>query len=142
MAQAPILVPLGESSAGFEALALAGALARLRKTTVYAIHVIEVARALPLNAEMEFEARLGEQLLRRAEEAARKGEFLLQRALLQSRQAGQAIVDEAHTQHAGTIILGVEAPSSPDDDALGETASYVVKHARCQVIVVREAARE
>jgi len=142
MAQAPFLVPLNDSPAAYEALQLAGSLARLQKTFVYAVHVIEVARSLPLNAEMELEAHLGEHLLRRAEDMAKRGEFTLERELLQSRLAGEAIVDEANARHASAIVLGIPRRLAHDQGSLGATTEYVLKHARSRVIVVREAAAE
>jgi nucleotide-binding universal stress UspA family protein len=142
MAQAPFLVALSDTPAAYEALALAGSLARLQKTFVYGVHVIEVARSLPLNAEMEIEAHRGEQLLRRADDMAKRAEFPLERELLQSRQAGEAIVDEAATRHAAAIVLGVPMRHSFGELSLGRTAAYVLKHATCRVIVVREAASE
>ena len=142
MAQAPYLVPLNDSPAAYEALALAGTLARLHKTSVYAVHVIEVARALPLNAEMEIEAHHGEHLLRRAEDIARRGEFTLERELLQSRQAGEAIVDEAKSRRVAAIVLGIPVRHSYGDLNIGRTTTFVLRHAISQVIVVREAASE
>lgn len=142
MAQTPYLVPLSDTPAAYSALELAGSLAKLQKTFVYAVHVIEVARALPLNAEMEIEAHHGEHLLRRAEDIAKRHEFTLQRELLQSRQAGEAIVDEAHTRHVAAIVLGIPMRRNFGEVDLGRTAAYVLKHARTKVIVVREAAAD
>ena len=143
MAEAgPILVPINDSPASLEALAAAGSIARARKAGVVVIHVIEVVRSLPVNAEMEWEARRGEQLLRQAEEVAKEGSFSIRGELLQSRQAGQAIVDEAHAQHAQSIVLGLRFRRVVGDYELGHTASYVLKHARCPVWLLREAVRD
>ncbi|GAG52147.1 unnamed protein product, partial [marine sediment metagenome] len=62
-----ILVPVDGSQAGLEALALACLLARRNKGRVYAVYVIEVARTLPLDADLSPEAREGEEVLARAE---------------------------------------------------------------------------
>ena len=64
------LVPIVNSPASLEAVAIACAQEKTRKGKVVVVHIIEVLRSLPLNAEMEAEARRGEQLLRRAEEIA------------------------------------------------------------------------
>lgn len=138
--QSPILVPISDAASGFEALRLAGLLARVRKVPVHVVHVIEVALSLPLNAAMESEARRGEHLLRRAEDVARREEFPIKTELLQSRQAGEAIVEESHALRADAIVLGIPLRHSPGESDLGATTTYVLRHARCRVIVVREAA--
>ncbi len=143
MAQAgPILVPINESEASLEALAAAGSIAKAQKAAVVVVHVIEVVRSLPVNAEMEWEARRGEQLLRQAEEIAKSGDFSMRGELLQSRQAGPAIVDEAHSQQAQSIVLGLRFRRVVGDYELGHTTSYVLKHARCPVWLMREAVRD
>ncbi len=143
MAQAgPILVPINESEASLEALAAAGSIAKAQKAPVVVVHVIEVVRSLPVNAEMEWEARRGEQLLRQAEEIAKSGDFSMRGELLQSRQAGPAIVDEAHSQQAQSIVLGLRFRRVVGDYELGHTTSYVLKHARCPVWLMREAVRD
>ena len=90
-----LLVPITNSTASLEAVAMACRLAKPAKGKVAVVHVIEVLRSLPLNVEMDSEARRGEQLLRRAEEAASSADYKVTGELLQAREAGPAIVDEA-----------------------------------------------
>ena len=133
-----ILVPLSHSPASLEAVAVAAALARQRKGHVYAVHVIEVLRSLPLNAEMEAEARKGEQLIRRAEEIAARAGGQLTGTLLQAREAGQAIVDEARDRGVDAIILGIGYKRVIGSFQVGRTADYILKNATSQVWVVRQ----
>lgn len=121
---------------------MAIAWAKAQKTTVRVVHVIEVTRSLPLNAEMEFEARRGEHLLRKAQDLVHDKDLQIHGELLQSRQAGQALVDEAHQQQVQAIVLGIGFKQVFGDYQLGPTASYALKHARCPVWLVREAAKE
>ncbi|HSP56316.1 MAG TPA: universal stress protein, partial [Dehalococcoidia bacterium] len=65
-----IVVPVNGSPASVDALALACFLAKKNKGTVYAVYVIEVARTMPLDAEMTVEAQMGEQVLAEAERMA------------------------------------------------------------------------
>lgn len=140
MAQQPsYLVPISESPASLEAVEIACMLGKQRKARIYAVHVIEVLRSLPLNAGMETEARRGEQLLRRAEEVASHGGCHVEAALLQARDAGQAIVDEARDRGVDAIILGVGYKRIIGAFQIGRTADYVLKNASCQVWVVRQA---
>lgn len=138
----PLLVAIDDSSASLEALELATTIAKAQKVPVYAVHVIEVLRSLPVNAEMEWEARQGENLLRRAEERVPVKDVAFNSELLQSRQAGQAIVEEAISRQATAIVLGLSHRRVYGDYELGATAAYVLKHAQCQVLVVREPERE
>lgn len=134
-----ILVPLTNSPASLEAVTIACNLVKPRKGRVYAIHVIEVLRSLPLNAELEGEARRGEQVIRRAEELADELGAQLTGQLLQARDAGQAIVDEAVERQIEAIILGQPYERIPGSLPLGRTAAYVLKNATCQVWIVRQA---
>lgn len=138
----PYLVPVTDSDASFEALAHAGSIARRERAPVQVIHVIEVTRSLPVDAEMEWEARQGEQLLRRAEDMARNADFTLTAEMLQARQAGQAIVDEAHRVEAKAVVLGMQFRQMVGDFSLGSTVGYVLQHAHCPVWVIRAAAKD
>lgn len=137
-----ILVGIDDSTGSMEALLLAGSWAKAKKTSVHAVHVIEVVRSLPLNAEMEFDARRGEQLLRKAQFLAQQHDFQLTGELLQSRQAGQALVAEAHQRSAHAIVLGTSFRHVYGDFQVGKTCAYALKHAKCPVWIVREGANE
>jgi len=133
-----ILVPITNSPASLEAVGVACSLAKQRKGKVYVIHVIEVLRSLPLNAELETEARRGEQLLRKAEEAAAAAGYHVSGELLQAREAAQAIVDEARDRGVDAIILGVGYKRLIGSFEIGRTADYILKNASCQVWVLRQ----
>ena len=134
MASPPLfLVPIVQSEASLDAVTIAALIARQKKGRVDVVHIIEVARSLPLNAELEAEARRGEQLIKRAEEIAAASGFLVSGTILQAREAGQAICEEALDHDAEAIVLGV------DRDGGGRTAEYVLKNATCAVWVVRQA---
>ena len=137
--QHTILVPVTHNQASIEAVTVACQLARQRKSKVLAVHVIEVLRSLPLNAEMEVEARRGEQLLRKAEEAATHSGYHVSGQLLQAREAGQAIVDEARDQNADVIVMGIGYKRLIGAFQVGRTVDFVLKNASCQVWVVRQA---
>ena len=133
-----ILVPITNSPASLEAVVIACNLVKPRKGRVYAIHVIEVMRSLPLNAELESEARRGEQVIRRAEELADEHGVQLTGQLLQARDAGQAIVDESIDREIDAILLGQPYERLHGSPSLGRTVTYVLQHATCQVWVVRQ----
>ena len=58
--------------------------------------------------------------------------------LLQAREAGQAIVDEARDRGVDAIILGIGYKRLIGAFQVGRTADFVLKNAPCQVWVVRQ----
>jgi len=134
-----LLVPVTNSPASLEAVTMACRLAKPTRGKVAVVYVIEVLRTLPLNVEMDSEARRGEQLLRQAEEAASRADYKVTGELLQAREAGPAIVDEARDRGVDAIVLGIGYKRLVGDFQVGRTADYVLKHAPCQVWIVRQA---
>ena len=133
-----ILVPIVQSPVCFEAVTIAATLAKQRKGRVYVVHIIEVNRSLPLNAELEAEARRGEQLVKRAEEFAAEAGYPVSGMLLQAREAGTAIVEEARDNAVDTIIMGIPNKAPAGAFQLGRTAQFILSHATCSVWMIRQ----
>ncbi len=132
-----ILVPVDGSPASLDALALACLLARKNKGRIFAVYVIEVARTLALDAELSPEASRGEEILAKAEEVADSMDFEVSGELLQARDAGHAIVDEAIERGVDGIVLGMGYKRPLGEFQMGRTAQYVLKNAPCQVVLYR-----
>jgi nucleotide-binding universal stress UspA family protein len=137
-----VLVPVNGSPVGYEALSLACSIIKRGKGKLYAVYVIEVGRALALDAEMGPEAQAAEQVLVRAEEIGEQLDCRIEGEILQARDAGHAIVDEAIERDVSAIILGVAYDRPLGEFELGQTARYVVEHAPSQVILLRAAVQE
>jgi nucleotide-binding universal stress UspA family protein len=137
-----ILVPVDGSDASMHAVALACSIAKRNKGKVYAVHVIEVRRSLPLDAELQPEAARGEEILSQAEKAADEMDFEVEGEILQAREAGHAVVDEAIERGVNTIILGVDYKKPFGQFQLGRLTQYVLKHAPCHVWVCRHPVEE
>ncbi|MBE0607963.1 MAG: universal stress protein [Dehalococcoidia bacterium] len=133
-----LLVPITNTPASLEAVAVAAAIAKARKGRVYLVHVIEVNRSLPLNAEMDAEARRGEQVIRKAEAVALEAGCNVTGTLVQAREAGTAIIDEAQDRGADAIIMGVGYKRLTGSFQVGRTVDHVLKNATCAVWVVRQ----
>jgi nucleotide-binding universal stress UspA family protein len=132
-----VLVPVNGSKAGFDALALACSLSKKNKGTVYAVYVIEVARNLPLDAEMSSEANSGEAILTEAERVADEVDYKVSGELLQARDKGHAIVDEAADRNVDAIVMGVGYEQARGEFSDAEAAEYVVRNAGCRVLLFR-----
>jgi nucleotide-binding universal stress UspA family protein len=134
-----ILVPVDGSQASMEAVALACNLGKRNKGKVFVVHVIEVKRSLPLDADLSEEARRGEEMLSQAEKIADDQDFEVEAELLQAREAGHAVVDEAAERHADVIIVGLEAERPFGGFQLGRLPQYALKNAPCHVWLWRHA---
>jgi nucleotide-binding universal stress UspA family protein len=132
-----ILVPVDGSEASLMAVEFACNIAKRGHAKVHVVHVIEVRRSLPLDAELIGEAQKGEEILAQAEMAARRQDFEVEGDLLQARDAGHAIVDEAKERQADVIIMGVSFRRPFGEFELGKVPSQVLKTAHCEVILMR-----
>ena len=137
-----LLVPTDGSRASMGAVALACNIAKRNKGTVYVVHVIEVKRSLPLDAELEPEASEGERILLEAEKVADEQDFQVQGELLQAREAGHAVVDEAVERGVDGIVLGVDYKRPFGEFQLGRLTQYVLRNAPCLVWVCRQPVEE
>ncbi len=133
-----ILVSIDGGPQDEELLAIACDLARSAHAKLHAVHVIEVKRALPLETDLPAEIEKGEILLQRAEEIARKTHQEIETELLQARDAGTAIVEEAERRAIDLIVIGLKYRKRFDQFHLGSTVMYVLKNSSCRVCVWRE----
>jgi nucleotide-binding universal stress UspA family protein len=132
-----ILVPVNGSEASLMAVEFACMIARRTRGKVHVVHVIEVRRALALDADLTDEAQRGEEILSQAETTARRQDFEVEGDLLQARDAGHAIVDEAVERQADAIIIGVPYRRPFGDFELSKVPAHVLKTATCEVILLR-----
>jgi nucleotide-binding universal stress UspA family protein len=130
-----ILVPVSGTKADDEAVRLACRLARKTKGKIWAVYVITVKRALPLDAELNDETSHGEEILDRAASIAEEQEYELETDLLQAREAGPTIIDEAIEHEADLILMGVEYKRSFGQFSLGSVIPYVLRNAPGRVIL-------
>ena len=126
-----------EGKFGFMAVEFACTLAKRNKGKVHVVHVIEVRRSLPLDADLVAEAQRGEDILSQAEVVAKRQDFEIEGDLLQARDAGHAIVDEAIERQADAIILGVPFRRPFGEFEMGKVPAHVLRTAQCEVILLR-----
>src|SRR5437764_7532036 len=101
---------------------------------VEAIYVLRVPNQLSLDAGLNEEEQLGFSVLESAKLAGRKSGVKVHTRLIRTRNPGAALVDEAERQHAEIIYLGT-AHAPPSERALGPTASYLLAHRPCRVVI-------
>jgi nucleotide-binding universal stress UspA family protein len=121
-----------------ETVRIACRMAPRQGARMYAVHIIEVNRSLPLGAVIETAVERGEDILTRAEQLFGEYELEAETELVQARDTGPAIVDEAREWKAELIVMGLPYKRRFGDFNLGKTVPYVLKFAPCQVILFRE----
>ncbi|HZQ05414.1 MAG TPA: universal stress protein [Anaerolineae bacterium] len=133
-----ILVPVQGASTDEEAVNLACALSKKDKAEILLLYVIEVRRNLPIDAEMSDEIERGERVLDKVQRYADKISCRVQTDLLQAREAGAAIVNEAVERDAQLIVMGVPYHEKFGEYCVAPRAQFVLDHAACRVILARE----
>ena len=132
-----ILVPVNGTEASLMAVEFACNIAQRGRGKVHVVHVIEVRRALRLDADLTDEAQKGEEILTQAEMAARRQDFEVDGELLQARDAGHAIVDEAIERKADAIVIGVPYRRPFGEFELSRVPTHVLRTAQCEVVLLR-----
>jgi nucleotide-binding universal stress UspA family protein len=133
-----IVVPVNGTEADDEAVRLACRLAKKDKGNIWAVCVITVRRSLPLDAEIESEINKSETFLDHAQGIAEEEEFEIETDLLQAREVGPTIVDEALEREADLILIGIEYKRHFGQFSLGSVVPYVLENAPCRVILFQQ----
>jgi len=132
-----ILLPICGTEVDERAFSVAVWLAKASKSSVRALHVIEVSRDKPLDADLGEEADVGEQILEKIENLAKAEKCPIQAGIIQARSAGYAIVQEAQIRNVRTIVLGTSKIGETAGDYFGRTVSYILRNSDCDVIIWR-----
>ena len=118
---------------------LAASMAAKGKAEVIAVHVVEIDWTLPLDADIAGRSEEVQRVLDSAEAIAEDFRLTMEPVLLQARDVGAAIVDEASERDADLLVTGLPYKKRFGGDfAIGRTVPYVLKNAPCAVWVVRE----
>ena len=133
-----ILVPVSGTETDEEAIKLAARLARPDKARICAVYIIPIERTLPLDAEIETEVQKAEGILDRMESTARGEHSVIETDLLQGREVGPSIVDEAVERQVDLILMGVTYKRRFGEFSLGTVIPYVLKNAPCRVILYHQ----
>jgi len=130
-----ILVPVAGTNADAGALELACSLAKKSKSKIFAVHVIPVERVLPLDAEIKPEIGKAEDILTQTESIAQDWGCAIETDILQARDVGPAIIDEAIEREVDLILIGVTYKHRFGQFCLGDVLPYVLENAPCRVIL-------
>ena len=133
-----ILVPVLRTAESEEALVAAARLASERRSRIVILHVLEVPLDRPLDAEMDEQEAVADEILDEAQVLLEgyAGVQIVSR-LDRARSAGPAIVEEAARRNAEVIILGASRNKVRGGKPIfGRTVDYVLRNAPTRVAVV------
>ena len=132
-----VLVPMKLGDIGEEMVATAVALAKERHATVEAIFVVRVPREFalegPLPPDVAERARMS---LDEARALGEDNDVVVETETIRARSIGHAIVEEAAKRDADLIVLGSAPRWRRQSRFFSPTVDHVLRHARCQVLVV------
>jgi len=128
--------------------------AAIDTSTIEALWLFVIPMSLPLDASLpDAQVKHAREVLARAKAVGEEYTGVeVATAIVRTRRAGYAIVDEARRRGVEAIVLGAEEPSlirggarlggrgGPLDSFVGEVSKYVISKAPCRVIVTAPAA--
>lgn len=122
---------------------LAADIARAGRAEMVGVHVVEIDWTLPLDADVAGHDENAQRVLDIAEATAEAAHYQMETVLLQARDVGAAIVDEATERAADVVICGLPFRRRFGGDfAVGPTIPYILKNSPCAVWIIREAMPE
>jgi len=133
------IIALAGGSRDERTIRLVAEVARVTRAELVGVHVVEIEWSLPLDADIAARSDEVQQVLDHAELVAESMKVRLEPVLLQAREVGAALVDEAAERAADLLVVSLPYKKRFGGDfAIGRTVPYVLKHAPCAVWVVRE----
>ncbi len=133
-----ILIPVIGGKTDEEVVKLACRMGKKEKAKIWAVYVIAVRRSLPLDAEIEPDIKRAEAILDRMESIAEEEDYNIESDVLQAREAGPAIVDEAVERDIDLIMMGLPYKRRFGQFSMGTVVPYVLTNAPCRILLYRE----
>ena len=130
-----ILVPVSGSPSDEQTVKLACELLNPSGGNLFIIYIIQINRSLPIDAVLPSEVMIGDNILKSMEKLAEKFKHQLKAELIQAREVGYAIVQEATRRKVDGIAM-----TSTDSKMFGrfeleKSVTYVLKNAECKVLL-------
>jgi APA family basic amino acid/polyamine antiporter len=131
-----IVVPVTRSHETEEALVAAARLAAERRATIAAVAVVEVPRALPLDAELPEAEDAAHELLDSVREILEPYGVKVVTRIARGRSAADVIVEEATRRQAELVVLGARRRDvGARTPVFGRTVATVLERSPCRVLL-------
>jgi nucleotide-binding universal stress UspA family protein len=117
--------------------------ARHTKAELIGVHVVEIDWTLPLDSDIAGRSEEVQRVLDAAEAVAEESKVRLESVLLQARDVGAAIVDEAVERSADLLVVGLPYRTRFGGEFhIGRTIPYILQNAPSAVWVLRDPINE
>ncbi len=133
-----ILIAARGNGADQVAVEMACRIGKKNKTTIFIVYVIEMNRALPVDAIIKADVEKAEHLLMEAEEYAIENDFEVETEIIQARDVGPAIIEVARQHNVDLIIMSINYKKRFGSFTLGTAVPHVLEEAPCRVLICRE----
>jgi nucleotide-binding universal stress UspA family protein len=120
------------------AVEMACKIGRKHKTKISIVYVMEMNRALPIDAIIKADVEKAEQLLIQAEEFATENDFEVETEIIQARDVGPAIIEAARQSKVDIIIMSMNYKKKFGSFTMGNAVPHVLEEAPCRVLICRE----
>ena len=137
-----LLLPIKGQPVDVESIRLAASLVRHNQGHVYALYVIKVPREYPIDADFPDEIQKGEAVLGDVEKQFRSLKCEVTAEFLQAREVGPAVIKESQERGIDLVLLGMPYRRRHGRFSLGDVVPYILEHAPCPVLVLRERMKE
>ena len=107
------------------------------KGNLVILYVIRIDRSLPIDAEVTDAVQKAENVLQSSEKKVKSHIDSLEAEIVQSREVGYAVVEEAIQRRAEVIVLGTEFTTAFGKFHLDEDVEYVLGNSHCRVVLLR-----
>ena len=138
-----VLIAIHGDEMDDELVRLACSMVKFRKGRVFAVYSVEVPRTLAVDAALPEITQKAGPALEHAVGIAEQMNFEIEPEIVQARDYGHSLVDEAEAHECGLIILGI--PYRTDRSGRfdpGAAVNYVLNQAKCRVWVIRGQRRD
>ena len=136
-----VVIPLHNPEHVYALLDYAEPMARARGLDQVAVTVVEVPRQLPIKEGLRFAPRKESLLFRAAEHATMRQSGLTTDTIVAHR-ASDGIMAAAARHNGDLLVMGWKGYTDTRDRVFGEVADRVIRHAPCDLAVVKLASTE
>ena len=133
-----ILVAARGNGVDHIAVEVACKISKKSKAKVFIVFVIEVNRALPVDAIIKTDIEKAEKVLQEAEEYALDNDYDVETEIIQARDVGPAIIEVARQHSVDIIVMSMNYKKRFGSFTMGSAVPHVLEEAPCRVIVCRE----
>ena len=130
-----ILVPVSGSPSDERTVNLACETLKPSGGRLFIMYIIQINRHLPIDSALPSEVLKGDNILKSMEKLSEKFKHEVKAELIQAREVGYAIVQEATRRKVDVIAMSIPDLKKFGRFELEKTVTYVLKNAECNVLL-------